>query len=339
MEDSMPNVHVGEVSDLSSDLSPDPGLFESTTDRSSGFVYASVESLIYPSTWDDEVDIQTSIAKARVDGYEVAGDRVDSFVKQTLNAFLSHLPNQGKLVLCEEIMRCASDDQLYAVYCQLKDCVLLPMLIRTPDDEAKLHDKKQRQLHEQCLNRDGDACVATRIMDTVRYHDQSQPDERVEGLTDAVYIVPRPYEEYHGSIDEDSGSILVSSAWLALRRYFPSTAGALDPRTVRSPGNMLTLWDELAKEWDRFGVSLEPTAVSNHYIFKVHPRCEGDFSELADTTVQMKQGDSGQTISLPHMELIRVHHIIAAILAQSGITEYLQSILFKRKNMDAREAD
>lgn len=133
------------------------------------------------------------------------------------------------------------------------------VLTRTPDDEAKLYDKKQRQLHEQCLDRDGDACVVTHIMDTVRYHDQSQPDERVEGLTDAIYILPRPYEEYRGSTDDDSGTLSLGSAWEALRRYFPSTAGALAPHVIRSAANMLTLWDELAEEWDQFGVSLEPT--------------------------------------------------------------------------------
>ncbi|KAJ5601725.1 hypothetical protein N7510_011259 [Penicillium lagena] len=255
MGESMPNFYVGE----GPNLNPDPGLFEPIVDQLTGFVYPSVESLIYPSTRDDEVDIQISIAKIRVDGYEVARERVDNLEKQILSAFLDHLLSQGKLVLCKEIMCCAADDQLHTVYSRLRDCILLPMLSRTPGDEEKLHDKKQRQLHEQCLDRDGDACVVTRIMDTVRYHDHSQPDERVEGLTDAIYILPRPYEEYHGSTDDDSGAVSGSGAWQALRRYFPSTANALEPRTVRSAGNMVTFWDELAMEWDRFGVSLEPT--------------------------------------------------------------------------------
>lgn len=131
--------------------------------------------------------------------------------------------------------------------------------MRNPDDEAKLHDQKQRQLHEQCLDRDGDACVVTRIMDTVRYHAQSQPDERVEGLTNAIYILPRFYEEDHASTDNDSGTLSVGGAWEALRSYLPGTAGALGPHAVRSASNMLTLWDELAKEWDTFGVSIAPT--------------------------------------------------------------------------------
>lgn len=84
--------------------------------------------------------------------------------------------------------------------------------------------------------------------------------------------------------------------------------------------------------------SLNIQAVLNHYIFKVWPRCEGNFCELADTTVWLQQSDSEQGITLSHMELIRVHHTIAAILAQSEITEYLQSIRFEGENKDAREA-
>lgn len=118
---------------------------------------------------------------------------------------------------------------------------------------------EQKQLKEDCLQRDGFRCAVSRCYDatSVRSKKVQPPVGALSADTECAHIIPfglRKFDE-----DKQPQAARRATIWWALYRYFPSLKGKISAATVNERTNAFTLWGELHKDFGKFRLAFRPT--------------------------------------------------------------------------------
>ncbi|KAM5441456.1 hypothetical protein MferCBS31731_003527 [Microsporum ferrugineum] len=151
----------------------------------------------------------------------VALDGSDTVVR-LLNLFANYLPNDGSIVLMQDIITLKDDEQLRRLKNHLVDAILKPVqssggktpaATQSPCTDAQVQvdslimnpstRNEQSKLKEDCLKRDGYRCKVTGFWDSKSVKDKQttipKGDQHFRGDTEVSHILPFAL----GNFDED----------------------------------------------------------------------------------------------------------------------------------------
>lgn len=255
-----------------------------------------------------------------------------------LRAFLDNLPNDGLDLLLKDIKRCNDDNEIYQLARSLSQGVLLPMLTRsktpatiTPSPRLGFEGaivepssrNEQRWLRRVCLERDGNRCVLTGLMD-----DKAAPtgDDMVI-VTECAHIIPFSL----GHWQSESQQHVKAQIWVNLNHFFPSLSQRIGftQQSINEPRNAMTLALALHPMFGRFTIALEATDQQDVYTIKNYkPRQAETF--LVRGIDKVKFENHNTPYAVPDPILLETHAIIARIVHATGMAERVFKLQSKK---------
>ncbi|KAJ5907867.1 hypothetical protein N7495_000549 [Penicillium taxi] len=261
-----------------------------------------------------------------------------------LQAFLLHLPLEGKRNLERDIRKFELDSDVKKHMMSLVFHLLLPMRSRKtpvttplspcPDVQADVEEqyseliqaqKRLKVLKQECLLRDGNACTISQVRD----RETVSADENIKFrcLTQCAHILRFSLSTWNS----DAWARERSVVWVALQRCFP----ALDSLAVRfrhsdinDHRNNVTMETMLHVMFGEFSFSLMPIdgRVDEYSIKRWGEPNTLDYYLSTDITT-VKFNNHGTRFDLPSPDLLKVHPIVAEIFHASGRADFITNIL------------
>lgn len=263
-----------------------------------------------------------------------------------LKILFEYLPLQGQIHLADDVDKCPNDAKIRQLAQSLEDGVLRPMRAHggitpaiTPSyrrrfgvedsiensmsgDIRSLNRARQARLRENCLARDGNQCVITKVWETNYPGRPPQPFAPLE----AAHIIPFALGVFQENDYDDRRRH--SETWVSIHRYFPDLRSRIgfDSEDINNEENVMMMMAFLHREFGDFNFVLEATGTVNRYRIKTFPR----FSSVLlhnlprDGIVTITSNDGRFPLPEPH--LIAVHAAIGNILHLSGRGEKIQHL-------------
>ncbi|PGH06154.1 hypothetical protein GX51_02542 [Blastomyces parvus] len=263
-----------------------------------------------------------------------------------LEMFFKFLPEDGKYQLAEDVVGCTTDASLRQLASSLDTGLLRPIkanggktpAIPTPYSSFAVEDSieepnpmdfrsisrnKLQRLRNECLSRDGQMCVISKVLN----EDLRPPPDSMFGPLETTHIIPFALGGFSG--EEDRERLQSSTIWTILYRYFPSLRSRMNftLENVHEVENAMMLIPSLRHEFARFDCTLEATTTIHQYRMKTY-RYFATVNNVylpANRIVTFTNNDT--RYPLPSPILIEVHAAIANILDATGRGQLVEKIL------------
>ncbi|KAJ9214202.1 hypothetical protein DTO166G4_4259 [Paecilomyces variotii] len=262
-----------------------------------------------------------------------------------LRAFLDNLPKDGLDLLLKDIKRCNDDNEIYQLARSLSQGLLVPMLTRsktpatiTPsprlgfegaveDMQSQLVEPSSRNeqswLEGVCLERDGNRCVLSGLLD-----EKAAPsgDDPVT-MTECAHIIPFSLGHWRS----ESEQRVKAQIWVNLNHCFPSLSQRIGftQQSINEPRNAMTLDPGLHSMFGRFTIALEATNQQDVYTLKNYkPRQAQTF--LVRGIEKVKFENHNTPYAVPDPILLETHAIIARIVHATGMAERVYQLQWKK---------
>ncbi|PGH34441.1 hypothetical protein GX50_02709 [[Emmonsia] crescens] len=259
----------------------------------------------------------------------------DDSTVRALASFLDFLPNEGRHPLSQFVSGC-SNATLYSLAEYLISSILIPIRTRaiTPEfspspfedngaqvqEEASSMDQpptrnKQKQLKQQCLDRDDHRCMATGISD-VKADGIGTVRLGFTAHTVLAHIIPYSI----GTSEDKKTDHKVAQMWATVKRLFPRIELGL------------ILLPEIRNAFDRFGIAFEPIENNHEYQnLTLGPEFLTIFTLYlpppTDHGYRLVTFQAHTNTPLPSPAILQAHATLANILHASGIGEHIENIM------------
>ncbi|KFY16294.1 hypothetical protein V492_01441 [Pseudogymnoascus sp. VKM F-4246] len=248
-----------------------------------------------------------------------------------LQTALEYLPKAGRMNLMLDISSC-DDKDIKQLRDHFVDAILKPMkatgaqtpvVTASPSESAATMvavqkglilppDSKDEQskMKADCLNRDDHRCAITRSLDEnwQMAHRDLYPKDTIVDVTECAHILPHAL----GSFDPDRAQEVENAAvvWAALYRFFPALVGQIEPETINSNSNGITLSTNLYRYFGRFGLYFERMDQPNTY--RLVWRANYPVKASSPKVITFETKDPSVPVPNPHF--LQVHCVVAKIL-------------------------
>ncbi|OJJ43555.1 hypothetical protein ASPZODRAFT_28222 [Penicilliopsis zonata CBS 506.65] len=257
-----------------------------------------------------------------------------------LRQVFKYLPSDGRRHLADDILQCASDSQVRQLAESVVTGLLTPLKAAglktasvTPSPRIGLEDsienlggmveepmtRKQQELRDRCLPRDGNRCVVSGVFD---WNNRDIPDGKPLGFLEAAHIVPFSLATFRDHVERD----YIVSVWTNMFRYFPSLRSRLgfEYRNINDPRNVMMLEAGVHSHFGLFKLALEPTETPNQYQIKTFgPVMASTDLILPQSRLVTLVAHDGRE-ELPSPILLQLHAAIASILHATGRGEAIE---------------
>ncbi|KAH0544427.1 hypothetical protein FGG08_001454 [Glutinoglossum americanum] len=219
--------------------------------------------------------LTATLAHSLVEDY-AKNESPSESTSRILNAFLNHLPPDGSTVIANDIIN--KKDDLRQLADHYISSILIPRTVRagggkTPkaisarpggdlddvDDiaaEITAQRRDQTKLKADCLARDGNCCLLTRVYDVNKADEILSDAERqstTTAVTEAAHIIPFSLAAF-----DEQQRHYKATIWEAIYHMFPSIRD-FSTDNINDPQNVLTMWAGLHSEFGKLELCLEPT--------------------------------------------------------------------------------
>ncbi|KMK57868.1 hypothetical protein Y699_03288 [Aspergillus fumigatus Z5] len=169
-----------------------------------------------------------------------------------------------------------------------------------------------------CLERDNYQCIVTKLWDPVAVNPQEQC--KMTGNTQLAHIIP--FSMGHWGNDQKAKEI--AQLWETLYLLFPDIQGLIEPTTINSPANAMTMFSPVHQDFGSFKIALIPTDTDNTYKIKTYPWHQNFCDQFYEKPITFTTHNGSE---LPSKFLLETHAAIAEILHASGQGEKIDELL------------
>ncbi|KZF20531.1 hypothetical protein L228DRAFT_284497 [Xylona heveae TC161] len=292
----------------------------------------------------------------RLEGY--TSSTPNDNTRRILQAFIQHLPPDGKANIVSQISNCRNDIELVSLAKTLVENLLIPLkaaiilqsipLELSPLDRDAGPERKPSELDEPdsslqndllqlkqtCLVRDGYKCVVTGYFDHTYAMDEAPRHLSNAVPTQVAHIMPFVL----GHVPEEL-KLERAKLWEALYTCFPRLGSILDPTKINHPSNALTLIPVIREQFGEFNLALESTERPNVYYIKTYPHFPQPYIRLFLPRNRLVTLRTDTDIPQPSKDLVETHAAIAQILSASGMGETIDDLLAKLDDMTTLARD
>lgn len=241
-----------------------------------------------------------------------------------ITAFLEHLPPDGKANLTSDLESLKTDNQIRLHAKSLFRYLLVIMRlyrgigVSYPRNgtEDSTDDCEDEKLKKECLERDGNKCTITGILDG----DSRRPNDSGTRVvhTECAYIIPSPL----GKREHDHRNKAI--IWNTLNKYFPSLQELdFNQESIHEHRNVIIMWREVHRLFRMLVFALEETDIEHTYRVKSY---DPEWTWLIPSDRITFQ--SNNQFEPPSPGLLRIHASIAGILNESGKAREIQNLLW-----------
>ncbi|KAH3069623.1 hypothetical protein KXV27_002697 [Aspergillus fumigatus] len=181
-----------------------------------------------------------------------------------------------------------------------------------------------------CLERDNYQCIVTKLWDPVAVNPQEQC--KMTGNTQLAHIIP--FSMGHWGNDQKAKEI--AQSWETLYLLFPDIQGLIEPTTINSPANAMTMFSPVHQDFGSFKIALIPTDTDNTYKIKTYPWHQNFCDQFYEKPITCTTHNGSE---LPSKFLLETHAAIAEILHASGQGEKIDELLREWEDIGCLASD
>lgn len=252
-----------------------------------------------------------------------------------LREFFNHLSSGGQSNLAEDVSGCINDAQLRQLVQSIRTGLLTPLkaqggqtpatITQSPREGVEsISRSPQQQLRRNCMERDGNMCVATHIWSRSHQYPKGAPRGAIALRLEAAHIIPYTLGAFwptdRTAVDKHA------KIWVQLGRYFPKLH-RLTSEQLNSETNVMMLTADAHYEFGQFNITFEETRVRNQYHIKTFPKTPTWVTrDLPPNRMRTFRVHKGRWL-LPDPELLRIHAAIGNFLHATGEGERIDKLL------------